>query len=90
MGEGATGHAVREQMLTAEQEGKHLAGWAVRELASLRGGLDGSWRLGVTAAGHVSTAWRADDTGSPLTARDPRDLWGLIAASEERRAGAAS
>jgi hypothetical protein len=90
MGEGATGQAVMPQMLTAEQEGKHLAGWALRELASLRRGLDGAWELGVTAAGHVSTAWRADSAGAPVTARDPRDLWGLIAASEEGRAAAAA
>jgi hypothetical protein len=73
-------------MLTAEQEGKHLAGWALMELASLRCGLDGAWELGVTAAGHVFTARRADGAGEALTARDPRALWGLIAVSEEGRA----
>jgi hypothetical protein len=89
MGEEATGQAVMPQMLTAAQEGKHLAAWAVEELAALRRDL-GAWEFGVTAARLAFMAWRADGTRERLTADDPRQLRGLIAASEEGRAGAAS
>ncbi|MCW2929812.1 MAG: hypothetical protein JWM19_774 [Actinomycetia bacterium] len=90
MGGQATGQAVMPQMLTAAQEEKYLAAWALEELAALRRDLGDTWEFGVTAAELAFRAWRADGTGERLTADDPRQLGGLIAAREEDRAGAAS